>query len=169
MFIKTEAGEQISIDIGTLNTIRDVKKKIRHKMGIPVNNQLLVANDAELEDDRTLSDCGIDNSSVVFLISMHIGLSGTNHTSKLTVKTEDGGRITLDIEPSWTIRDVKKKIQDQEGILPEQQLIVINDAEVDDHRAVSYYNIGNDSSIHLIKMGDATTIVAHPPVSMCEI
>ncbi|CAF0900798.1 unnamed protein product [Rotaria sordida] len=123
MFIKTEAGEQISIDIGTSNTIRDVKKKIRHKMGIP----------------------------------------------RLTVKTEDGGKITLDIEPSWTIRDVKKKIQDQEGILPEQQLIVINDAEVDDHRAVSYYNIGNDSSIHLIKMGDATTIVAHPPVSMREI
>ncbi|CAF0967866.1 unnamed protein product [Rotaria sordida] len=108
MFIKTEAGEQISIDIGTSNTIRD----------------------------------------------------------RLTVKTEDGGRITLDIEPSWTIRDVKKKIQDQEGILPEQQLIVINDAEVDDYRAVSYYNIGNDSSIHLIKMGDATTIVAQPPVNL---
>jgi ubiquitin C len=64
---------------------------------------------------------------------------------------------------------VKKKIRDQEGIPPEQQLIVINDIEVDDHRAISNYNIGNDSTIHLIRMGYATNTVGHSPVSMREI
>jgi len=48
-------------------------------MGIPLNNQLLVAKDVGLEDNRTLSYYGIGNSSIIHLILMHYGLSGTNH------------------------------------------------------------------------------------------
>ncbi len=64
---------------------------------------------------------------------------------------------------------MKKKIRQQEGIPPEQQLIVVNDVEVDDHRAISYYDIGDNSTIHLIRMGDATNTVGHSPVSIHEM
>jgi large subunit ribosomal protein L40e len=64
---------------------------------------------------------------------------------------------------------MKMKIRDQEGIPLEQQFLVINDAEVDDHRTVANYNIDDNSTIHLIRMGNAPDAVVHPSVSMCCI
>jgi hypothetical protein len=64
---------------------------------------------------------------------------------------------------------VKKKIQEQAGIPLEQQLLAIDSAEVDDFRTVSYYNIADDSTIHLIRMGYETDTVIYSPVSIHEI
>ncbi|CAF3922025.1 unnamed protein product [Rotaria magnacalcarata] len=130
-------------------------------MGIPLHQQLLVFVGMELEDDLTLSHYDIDNTSTVHLIPMYFGLNNTNDISEVTVNIEDGDTITLQIEPSNTIREIKEKIRDHEGIPVEQQFLAIGGVEVDDDRTLSYYHVGNDSNIHLIRMGYDTSTVVH--------
>eukprot|EP00298_Acanthocystis_sp_HF-20_P016058 c21361_g1_i1.p1 GENE.c21361_g1_i1~~c21361_g1_i1.p1 ORF type:complete len:713 (+),score=136.01 c21361_g1_i1:32-2140(+) len=148
IYIRLPTGKTFTLQVRSYYTIEEVKAMIEDKSGLQRGQY----NCRKLTDDgKTLYECDIHpNSTIQLTLKLNGGGGG-----QIFIKTVKGRTITVEAELSLTIKEIKTKIQDQEGISVDQQRLMFRGKELeDDERTLDQYCFTYESTLNLVRTVD---------------
>ena len=143
LYVKPPFGNTIALGVHPDTSIKYIKQHLQDF--ISPDWQCLFFADQQLEDDRTIKDYNLEKGS-----TLHITWRLSGVMIIVYVKTLTGKIITLEVDLAESIGNVKQRIQDKEGIPPDQQTISFDGRELKDNRTLSDYNIKKESILLLV-------------------
>lgn len=93
---------------------------------------------------------GLAAFAVAMVVALILTVPSTAFGMQIFVKTLTGSTITLEVEPTDRIEDVKAKILDKEGFLPVEQVLVFAGKTLEDENTLQDYNVQKETTLHLL-------------------
>ncbi|KAH7832644.1 putative polyubiquitin [Monocercomonoides exilis] len=144
IFVGMLSGKILTLNVENTDTVASAKKKVEDEEGIPPERQILVFSGEQLEDRKTLRECGVcEECTLYVVIRKKFGMP-------ILVKTTTGKTFTLNVERTDTIEAVKRKIQDKEGIRAEQQILVFSGARLEEGKTLRDYGVEKEDIVRLV-------------------
>jgi len=142
IFVKTIRGITLAIDVECKDTVEKLKEKIaQDEERIPPGQQRLIFAGKELADGQTLKECNIQQENTLhLLLRLCGGIKDLNG-----VKT-----IIVEVDITESIGNLKKMIEEKQGIPLEHQRIIFNGDKLEDEKSLEDYNIVQDTTLHLV-------------------
>ena len=147
-------GKEQEIDLTANQTVAALKREIETKNSMLSSTQQLFFQGIELEDGSTLIQCGLSDGSTVDCSSSR-SMAATNSNGSageihLFVKTLAGKTVTVVIQPTDTILDVKQKIMEKEGVMVAHQCLICAGKQLENTRSIQDCGIQHQSVLHLV-------------------
>ena len=150
LFLKVPNRKTLTLHQNPSTSIRQFKASIQQSCEIPIDQQRLTFVGKLLEDKRSLRNYDIDNYCTLYVRS--------DHTYLIDVKFINGERISLDVQPSEMICNVKSELHVREGTIPEQQELFFGDQKLKDDQTVKSCGISSMDTLLLVKSSDRASI-----------
>jgi len=141
--VKKLIGKMITLEVELRDSIKHVKRQIQNKIGISPNRLHLIFRRRAMEGGGTLSDFISQNECTSHVVlRLRSGM-------EIFAKIQSEKRITLKVDPVNSIEDVKLKIQDKEGTLPQNQRLIFAGKELRNCLSLRDCNIWEGSTLYL--------------------
>jgi uncharacterized ubiquitin-like protein YukD len=157
IMIKTPDGKKLPVSVKPNLTVRDLKKKVEAKHGIPAEDQNIHLHDKCLDNPgATVQSYGVDDGDV-------LDMEPHDTTITIRVRTPKGKKLRVKIQPTDSVQDLKNKIENEHNIPIEEQDLSFNAKQLDDPKStLGDCGIKHHGAIIDLNAHDMTLIVKTP-------
>ena len=154
--VKTPDGKILPVVVNKDDIVGDIKEKVENDHGIPVDEQELSRKGKPLDQpNATMDDCGIENGDT-------LDLEPADDTFTVRVRTPDGRKHNVDVQPTDTVLDLMETIEKDLDIPVEDQKLSCSGEPLDNPASTMDDNAISNGAIIDVSMGDISVNIRTP-------
>ena len=155
--IQMHTGDSFDLAVAWDEPVETLDLAVNRRGRVPYHHQELMFGDQVLELGHRISEYGVEDGS-------HITVHLRDYETMVFIKTLTGRTIMVMVGPHDTVAQVKRKIEQQEGIPASHQRLIFVGEQLHDQHCLLDYRIEHESAVHLVlRSGDSYEVYVDVP------